>query len=131
MGIFHTGPYVSSELSDEAKIKRAISRTLDTSVADDTVAILYTSTAITVTAVFAYITETVTNNAQTIDVGVPTGVNAIVAAGPVADLAADTVNELTIAAGAVAADEVITARVLQEFAGNGELMIAIEYTEND
>jgi len=131
MPLIHTGPYVSSELSDQAKIKRAISRTLDFSVADDTVAIMYTSTAITVTAVFAYITETVTNNAQTVNVGIPTSVNDIVAAGAVADLAADTVNELTIATAAVVADKVITARVLQENASDGEAMIAIEYTEND
>lgn len=131
MPLIHTGPYVSSELSDQAKIKRAIGRTLDFSTADDTVAIMYTSTAITITAVFAYITETVTNNAQTVNVGIPTGVNDIVAAGAMANLAADTVNELTIATAAVAADEVITARVLQEFAGTGEAMIAIEYTEND
>jgi len=131
MSLVHTGPYVSSELSSTAKIKRAVSRKLDFSTAADKSAILYTSKAITVTAVYAYIVETFTNNAQTVDVGISTSVDDIVAAGALATLVADTVNELTIVSGAVVAGSVITARVKQDFAGAGEAMIGIEYTEND
>ena len=131
MSLVHTGPVVSSELSTTAKIKRAISRTLDFSTAADKTAILYTSTAITVTAVYAYITETFSNNAQTVDVGIPGAVDGIVAAGALATLVTDTVNVLVIAAGAVAAGSTIVARVKQNFADTGECMICIEYTEND
>lgn len=131
MGLVHTGPIVSSELSSTAKIKRAVSRKLDTSTAADKTAILYTSKAITVTAAKGYMVETSTDNAQTIDVGISTSVDGIVAAGAVNNKTADDIVALTIASGAVVADSVITARVKQEHASAGELMVCLEYTEND
>lgn len=131
MSLVHTGPYISSELSSTAKIKRAVSRVLDLSTAADKAAILYTSKAITVTAAEAYMTKTSTDNAQTIDVGIPGAVDGIVAAGAVNNKTADTIVDLTIESGAVAADKVITARVKQEHASEGELMVCLEYTEND
>ena len=130
MSLIHTGPYVSGEITTQAKYKRAISPNLDLSTAADAVALFFTTTAITVTAVKAYMTETSTNNAQTVDVGINGTANSIVVAGSVANKAKDSVNTLTIASGAVAANKMVTAIVHQENASAGMCAICVEYTED-
>jgi hypothetical protein len=129
MPLKHTGPLVTGEVSTKAKVKTATSPPLDMSTAADYKAIMYTSTAITITAVKAYITETVTNNAQTVDVGVNGALTGIVSDQSVADKVKDTVNALTIASGSVAADKVVVASVHTSNASAGMCAIEIEYTE--
>ena len=132
MGLVHTGPIVSSELSSTAMIKRAVSRELDVSAAEFT-ALFYTSTAIIVTAVSVYTTEVTTAAAQTLDVGIDGTQNSIVTAGVIASLATDSVTPMTLTtpgATPVAAGHAVTAHILNN-AGTGTIIICMEYTEAD
>jgi len=122
---------VTAHLSPAAKIKRAHSNIVNLASANAAVGILYTSTAITITAVWLYrITATVGANCA-VDVGINGDDNAVVSAQAVAEAAIDTLLECAIAAGAVAAGKMVMASIETPAATSGTAVVAIEYYENE
>ena len=119
------------KLSAAAKIKRAHSNVVSLIGAGATVGLLYTSTAIIVTAAQIYrITATVGDNCA-VDVGINADDDAIVDAEAVAAGDADTLVPCTIAAGAVAAGKMVTASIETVAGTSGTAVVAIEYYENE
>lgn len=119
------------KLSAAAQIKRAHSNVVDLASADAAVAVLYTSTAITITSVKLYrITATVGTTGK-VDVGINGDDNLIVVAKDVAEAAIDTVIDLTIAVGAVVAGKMVTASINTAVSTSGTAVVAIEYYENE
>ena len=121
----------TAKLSAAAKIKRAHSNIVNLATIDAAVGILYTSTAITITAVNLYrITATVGTTGK-VDVGINGDDDAVVNAQEVASGLIDTVVPLTIAAGAVAAGKMVTASIETAVGTSGTATIEIEYYENE
>ena len=121
----------TAKLSAAAKIKRAHSNIVNLATIDAAVGILYTSTAITITAVNLYrITATVGTTGK-VDVGINGDDDSVVNAQEVASGLIDTVVPLTIAAGAVAAGKMVTASIETAVGTSGTATIEIEYYENE
>lgn len=132
MPIIHTGAYPTGMLSPQQKIKRAVSGYIDTNSAGDISPLMYTSTAITVTAVNFYVVDAIQNTAFKLDVGVNADDDAIVSADATGATAADTVVTATINASAsVVATKLITASVETADGTGGTIMVTIEYEEID
>ncbi len=121
----------TAKLSAAAKIKRAHSNVIDLAVLNAAVGLLYTSTAIVITAVNLYrITATVGTTGK-VDVGVNGDDDAVVNAQEVAAALIDTVIPLTILAGAVDAGKMVTASIETAVGTSGTATIEIEYYENE
>ena len=121
----------TAKQSTASKIKRASSNVVSLIGADAAVALLYTSTAITVTAVKIYrITATVGDNC-TVDVGINANDDAIVEAAAVVAGNIDTIISATIKLAAVAAGKMVTASIHHVAGTSGTAVVAIEYYENE
>lgn len=117
--------------STTSKLKRAISNVVDLASANAAVGLMYTSTAITITAVKIYrITATVGDNC-TVDVGINGNDDAIVEAEAVAAGLIDTIISATIALATVAAGKMITASIHHVAGTSGTAVVAIEYYESE
>ena len=116
--------------STTSKLKRASSNVVNLASAGAAVALMYTSTAITVTAVKIYrITATVGDNC-TIDVGINGNDNAVVEAAALAAGLIDTIVSATIKLATVAAGKMVTASIHHVAGTSGTVVVAIEYYEN-
>jgi hypothetical protein len=116
--------------STTSKLKRASSNVVSLIGADAAVALMYTSTAITITAVKIYrITATVGDNC-TVDVGINGNDDAIVEAAAVAAGNIDTIVSATIKLATVAAGKMVTASIHHVAGTSGTAVIAIEYHED-
>ena len=121
----------TAKQSAAGKIKRASSNVVSLIGAGAAVALMYTSTAITVTAVKIYrITATVGDNC-TVDVGINGNDDAIVEAAAVAAGNIDTIVSATIALAAVAAGKMVTASIHNVAGTSGTAVVAIEYYESE
>jgi hypothetical protein len=122
----------AAKQSAAGKIKRAKSNKLDTNVQHEAAGILYTTTAITITKVIAYLTTVLLAGNLKLDVGINGDDDAIVDAAALSDKANDSVQVLTIASGAVAAGKMVTASV-ETASGDASqtILVAIEYYENE
>ena len=121
----------TAKLSAAAKIKRAHSNIVSLIAAAAAVGLLYTSTAITITAVKLYrITATVGDNC-TVDVGINADDDAIVAAQAVVAGDIDTLVACTIASADVAAGKMVTASIHNVAGTSGTAVVAIEYYESE
>lgn len=121
----------TAHLSPAAKIKRAHSNIVDLATLNAAVAILYTSTAITITLAKIYrITATVGTTGK-VDVGINGNDDAIVNAEAVAAGNIDTLVTCTILSGAVAAGKIVTASIETAAGTSGTAVVAIEYYENE
>jgi hypothetical protein len=121
----------AAKQSAAGKIKRASSNVVSLIGADAVVALMYTSTAITITAVRIYrIVATVGDNC-TVDVGINGNDDAIVEAAAVAAGNIDTIVTATIKLAAVAAGKMITASIHHVAGTSGTAVVAIEYYENE
>ena len=121
----------AAKQSAAGKIKRACSNVVSLIGAAAAVALMYTSTAITITAVKIYrITATVGDNC-TVDVGINGNDDAIVEAEAVAAGDIDTIVSATIALASVAAGKMVTASIHNVAGTSGTAVIAIEYYENE
>ena len=121
----------TAKLSAAAKIKRAKSNVIDLATLDAAVALIYTSTAITITAVKLYRITATVGTTGAVDVGINADDDAVVNAQAVAAGDIDTLLGCTIAAGAVAAGKMVTASVETAVGTSGTAVIAIEYHENE
>ena len=121
----------TAKLSAAAKIKRASSNIVNLASADAAVALLYTSTAITITAVKIYLITAAVGTLCTVDVGINGNDNAIVEAQAVAAGDIDTIVGCTITLAAVAAGKMVTASIHHVIGTSGTAVVAIEYTENE
>jgi hypothetical protein len=116
--------------STTSKLKRASSNVVSLIGAGAAVALMYTSTAITVTSVKIYrITATVGDNC-TVDVGINGNDDAIVEAAAVAAGNIDTIVSATIKLATVAAGKMVTASIHHVAGTSGTAVIAIEYHED-
>ena len=122
---------VTAHLSDAAKIKRAHSNIVNLASAGAAVGILYTSTAITITAVQLYRITATVGTTGAVDVGINGDDDAVVNAQAVAAGNIDTLLECTIAAGDVAAGKMVTASIETVVGTSGTAVVAIEYYENE
>lgn len=122
---------VTAHLSPAAKIKRACSNIVNLASANAAVALLYTSTAIVITAVQLYRITATVGTSGAIDVGINGDDDAVVDAQAVAAGNIDTLLECTITAGAVAAGKMVTASVQAVVGTSGTAVMAIEYYENE
>jgi len=121
----------TSKQSAAARIKRAHSNIVDLTSAGAAVGIIYTTTKIIITEVRLYrITATVGTTGK-VDVGINGDDDAVVNAQAVASGDIDTVIDLTIAAGAVAAGKMVTASIETVVGTSGTAVIAIEYYEDE
>jgi hypothetical protein len=121
----------TAKLSAAGKIKRACSNVFDLTAAGANVGLLYTSTAITITAVQMYRITATVGTSGAIDVGINADDDAVVSAQAVAAGNIDTLLECTIAAGAVAAGKMVTASIETVVGTSGTAVVAIEYYENE
>ena len=121
----------TAKLSAAAKIKRASSNVVNLASVGATVGLLYTSTAITITAVKLYRITATAGTTGKVDVGINGDDDSVVNAQEVAEALIDTVISLTIAAGAVAAGKMVTASIETAVGTSGTAVIAIEYVENE
>jgi hypothetical protein len=120
----------AAKQSAAGKLKRACSNIVDLTSGDAAIALMYTSTAITITAVRIYrITATVGDNC-TIDVGINGNDDAIVEAAAVAAGSIDTIVSATIKLATVAAGKMVTASIHHVAGTSGTAVVAIEYYEN-
>ena len=138
MPVIHTGLVSTIQLGTQQKTKRAVSGYIDTNagaVPTNISAIMYTSTAITVTAINFYVVDAIVGVNLKLDVGINGNDNAIADGNPLAAIgavAADQVVALAINGTAlVAADSVITASVMTADGTSGTVQVAIEYVEVD
>ena len=121
----------TSKQSTAARIKRAHSNIVDLTSAGAAVSIVYTTTKIVITEVKLYrITATVGTTGK-VDVGINGDDDAVVNAQDVASGNIDTVIDLTIAAGAVAAGKMVTASIETVVGTSGTAVVAIEYYEDE
>lgn len=121
----------SAKQSTTSKLKRASSNVVSLIGAGAAVALMYTSTAITITAVKIYrITATVGDNC-TVDVGINGNDDAIVEAAAVAAGNIDTIVGCTIKLATVAAGKMVTASIHNVAGTSGTAVVAIEYYENE
>jgi len=125
------GWLVTAHLSPAAKIKRAHSNIVDLTSANAAVGILYTSTAITITAIQLYRITATVGTTGAIDVGINGDDDAVVNAQAVAAGLIDTLLECTIADGDVAAGKIVTASIESVVGTSGTAVVAIEYYENE
>ena len=121
----------TAKQSAAGKIKRAHSNIVDLTSANAAVALLYTSTAITVTAVELYRITASVGTLCTVDVGINGDDNAIVVAQAVAAGNIDTILACTIASASVAAGKMVTASIHHVIGTSGKAVIAIEYYEDE
>lgn len=122
---------VTAHLSPAAKIKRAHSNIVNLASLDAAVAVLYTSTPITVTAVELYRITATVGTTGAVDVGINGDDDAIVNAQAVAAGSIDTLLACTIASASVAAGKMVTASIETAVGTSGTAVIAIEYYENE
>ena len=121
---------VTSHLSTAAKIKRACSNKIDTNVQHEAGALLYTTTAITITKVVVYATTTIAAGNLAVDVGINGDDNAIVSGAAISDVANDSVTNLTIVGASVAAGKMVTVSVKTASGDASQTFaVAIEYNE--
>ena len=119
------------KLSAAAKIKRAHSNIVNLASLDAAVAVLYTSTAITITAVKLYRITATVGTTGAVDVGINGDDDSIVDAQAVAAGDIDTLLACTIASASVAAGKMVTASIETAVGTSGTAVIAIEYYENE
>ena len=121
----------TAKQSTASKIKRTHSNVVSLIGADAAVALMYTSTAITITVVKIYrITATVGNDC-TVDLGINGDDDAIIAADAVAAGDIDTLVACTLDSAAVAAGKMVTASIHHVAGTSGTAVVAIEYYENE
>lgn len=118
-------------MKDAPKIKRAHSNIVNLATLNAAVAVMYTSTAITVDKVFLYRPTATVGTTGAIDVGINGDDDCIVNAQATAAALIDTLTECTIASGAVAAGKMITSSIETAVGTSGTGVIAIEYTEDN
>lgn len=117
---------------ERTQLKRACSNKLDTNVQHAVAGLLYTTTKIVVTKAIAYATTTIAAGNMILDVGINGADNQIVNGAAITGKTNDTVTELTIAEGEVAADKMVTASVKTASGDASQsLVVAIEYYESD
>jgi len=121
----------TAKLSTAAKIKRAKSNVVSLIGADAAVALMYTSTAIVVTAVKIYRITATVGTLCTVDVGINGNDDAIVEAEAVAAGDIDTIVSCTIALATVAAGKMVTASIHHVAGTSGDAVVAIEYYESE
>ena len=122
----------TAKQSAAAKIKRAVGNKMDTNVQHAATALIYTTTPVTVTKAVLYAATIILAGNLVVDVGINGDDNAIVDGAAISDKANDSVTELTIAAGAVAAGKIVTATVKTASGDASQLcLVAIEYEENE
>lgn len=134
MSIIHTGAIPTGQLSSQMQIKRAVSGYIDTQVATQPTGfspILYTSTAIVITAINLYVVDAIVGALFKLDVGVNADTDANVDAFGILATAADEVVPVTIGVATVAAGKVLLASTETICGTSGTAMIAIEYRETD
>lgn len=131
-GKIEAAAITTAKQSAAGKLKRAKSNKLDTNVQHEAAGILYTTTAITITKVVAYLTTVLLAGDLKLDVGINGDDDAIVNAAALSDKANDSVQVLTIASGAVAAGKMVTASI-ETASGDASqtILVAIEYYENE
>jgi hypothetical protein len=118
--------------SAAAKIKRACSNQLTTNTQHAAAGLLYTTTPITITKVVAYASTVISAGSLKVEVGINGDDDAIVNEAAISDKALDSVTELTIVSGAVAANKMVTATVHTASGDASQtVLIAIEYYENE
>ena len=131
----HTGAIPTGMLSPQMKIKRAVSGYIDTDAAAvplNISPIMYTSTAITITAVNVYVVDQIQGAGFQLDVGINADDDAIVDAQAIGATAADEVVAGVINGSAsVAAGKVITASTETQDGTGGTIQVSIDYTESD
>ena len=122
----------TAKLSAAAKIKRTSSNKMDTNVLHASAALLYTTTKVIVTKVVAYATTIIAAGSLALDVGINGNDDQIVAGDAISDVANDSVTDLTIVDGEVAAGKMITASVKTASGDASQtVLVAIEYYENE
>ena len=114
------------------RIKRACSTKLDTNVQHAAAGLIYTTTAIVITKVVAYAATIIAAGNLVLDVGINGDDNAIVDGAAISDVANDSVTVLTIAAGSVAKDKMVTVSVKTASGDASQsILAAIEYYEDE
>lgn len=142
MPMIYTGPVSTIQLATQQKVKRAVSGYIDTNAAPgagglptNISAIMYTSTAISVTAINFYTVEAIVGANLKLDVGINGDDNAIADGAPLAAIGAVLIDQVTALAingsASVAAGKVITASVNVADGTSGTIQVAIEYVEVD
>ena len=122
----------TAKLSAAAKIKRATSNKIDTNVQHAAAGLLYTTVPITITKAVVYATTTIAAGDLAVDVGINGDDNAIVDGAAITGKDNDSVTDLTIAAGAVAAGKMVTTSVKTASGDASQtFLVAIEYIENE
>ena len=125
-----TGKLTSRAFSTEARTKRACSEVLDANDNTDVVAIMHTTTAITVTHIDCYgIIAPLA--AFHLDVGVNGNAIAIVDDDTTGVVGVDAIVNVPIDTPAVAAGQTIVASTHTASGGAATVQVMIEYTEND
>lgn len=127
----HSGWLETMHLKAAPKIKRAHSNIVNLATLNSVVAVMYTSTAITINKVYLYRTTATVGTTGAIDVGINGDDDCIVDAQATAATVLDTLTECTIASGAVAAGKMVTASIETAVGTSGTAVIAIEYTEDN
>jgi len=127
------GKLAANSLSYERTgLKRAHSNKLDTNVQHAAAGLLYTTTKIIVTKVIAYAATTIASGNMVLDVGINGDDNQIVNGAAITDKTNDTVTDLTIADGEVAAGKMVTASIKTASGDASQaIVVAIEYYESD
>ncbi|MEA1957598.1 MAG: hypothetical protein U9N01_04505 [Euryarchaeota archaeon] len=121
-----------SESYERTGLKRASSNKLDTNVQHAAAGLLYTTTKIIVTKVIAYAATAIAAGSMVLDVGINGDDNQIVDGAAYQSKDNDTVTELTIAEGEVAAGKMVTATVKTASGDAGQaVIVAIEYYESE
>ena len=117
---------------ERTQLKRASSNKLDTNVQHAVAGLLYTTTKIVVTKAIAYASTTIAAGDMILDVGINGDDNQIVNGAAITGKANDTVTDLTIADGEVAAGKMVTASVKTASGDASQsIIVAIEYYESD
>ena len=116
---------------ERTRLKRACSNIVDLTSGNAAVALLYTSTAIEITAVKIYRITASVGTLCTVDVGINGDDDAIVEAAAVAAGNIDTLVACTIKLASVAAGKMVTASIHHVISTSGTAVIAIEYYENE
>lgn len=118
-------------MKNAPKTKRACSDTINIALLNANGGLMYTSTAITITKAYLYRVGATVGTTGAIDVGINGDDDCVVNAMAVAAAAIDTILELTIANGSVAAGKFVTTSVETAVGTSGQACIAIEYTEDN
>lgn len=118
-------------MKDAPKIKRAHSNIVNLATLNSAVAVMYTSTAITIDKVYLYRPTATVGTTGAIDVGINGDDDCIVNAQATAAALIDTLLECTIASGSVAAGKMVTASIETAVGTSGTGVIAVEYIEDN